>query len=79
MTESQSQSISREEFARAFQRFLDWVPTAVGEEGGFPARLKEHFGVAPTTFPVTTFEVAVMERRPRPRRRLSRPCPTRLM
>jgi len=46
MTESQSQSISREEFARAFQRFLDWVPTAVGEEGGFPARLKEHFGVA---------------------------------
>jgi ATP-dependent 26S proteasome regulatory subunit len=40
-----------EEFARAFQRFLDWVPIASEHADSFAARLADHFGVDPKSFP----------------------------
>lgn len=55
-------SFSAEEFAGAFQRFLDWVPMAAAREGRFAARLREHFGAQASTFPVTTLEVAEYDR-----------------
>jgi len=55
-------SFSAEDFAGAFQRFLDWVPTVATGEGGFASRLGEHFGADPSTFPVTALEVAEHDR-----------------
>jgi len=55
-------SFSPEEFATAFQRFLDWVPMVATRESTFRTRLREHFGADPTAFPVTSFEVAEYDR-----------------
>ena len=49
---------SPEEFAGAFERFLEWVPTVAAREGGFAARLREHFGADPAGFAATMLEVA---------------------
>jgi hypothetical protein len=51
-----------EEFAQAFQRFLDWVPTAVDRGNSFAARLADHFSTDPSTFPATRLGVAEYER-----------------
>lgn len=47
-----------EEFARAFQRLLDWLPAAGGRGEGFAARLAAHFETDPSTFPATKLDVA---------------------
>jgi hypothetical protein len=57
-----NQDFSTQEFAEAFQRFLDWIPTAAGREGSLAARLREHFGVDPATFPVTSITLAEYDR-----------------
>jgi len=53
---------SPEEFAGAFQRFLEWAPTMAAREGTVAARLHEHFGVDPSSFPATTLEVTQYDR-----------------
>lgn len=51
-------ALEPEEFARAFQRLLDWVgPTALRQES-FAARLTEHFGTDAWAFPATRLEIA---------------------
>ena len=51
-----------EEFARAFQRFLDWVPTEVDRGDSFAGRLENHFGMDASTFPATRLAVAEYDR-----------------
>lgn len=51
-----------ERFAQAFQRFLDWVPTAADRADSFAARLADHFGADPSTFPATKLQVAEYDR-----------------
>jgi hypothetical protein len=51
------------QFATAFQRFLEWVPsTATPQEGTFAVRLREHFGADASTYPITSFELAEYDR-----------------
>jgi hypothetical protein len=54
--------LAPEQFARAFQNFLDWVPTAAGREGPFAVALKQHFGADPSRFPATMFKFADYDR-----------------
>ena len=51
-----------EEFAQAFQRFLDWVPTAADRGYSFAERLTDHFGTDPSAFPMTKLAVAEFDR-----------------
>lgn len=51
-----------EEFARAFQRFLEWVPGAAVHGERFSARLARHFGTDARAFPATKLEVASYDR-----------------
>ena len=44
-------ALEPEEFARAFQRLLDWVGSAAGREESFAARPTEHFGADAGAFP----------------------------
>ena len=55
-------SIEPQEFARAFQRLLDWLPTATASEDGFAARLREHFDADPSALPATKIELADHDR-----------------
>lgn len=56
------QEFSPEEFARTFQRFLEWLPMAAAREGSVAARLREHFGADPSTYPVTSTTVPEYDR-----------------
>jgi hypothetical protein len=56
------EEFSPEQFARAFQGFLDWLPMGAAREGSVVARLREHFGSDPATFPVTSVTLADYDR-----------------
>lgn len=56
------QEFSPEEFARAFQGFLEWLPMGAAREGSLAARLRQHFGADPSTFPVTSVTLADYDR-----------------
>jgi len=49
---------SPEEFAGTFQRLLEWAQTAALREGSFQVRIREHFGADPSTYPVTSLDIA---------------------
>jgi hypothetical protein len=51
-----------EEFARAFQRLVDWAASAAPREESFAARLREHFGTAVRAFPATRLDLAEVDR-----------------
>jgi ATPase family associated with various cellular activities (AAA) len=51
-----------EQFAVAFQRFLEWTETAADTEATpFKTMLTEHFGTDPAAFPVTSEPVAIYD------------------
>jgi hypothetical protein len=52
----------RDEFARAFQRLLEWVPTAAVRQESFATRLRDHFGADPSSFPATRLVIADHDR-----------------
>jgi len=49
---------SPEEFARHFQRLVEWAQRAAVKETGFQHRLREHFGADPSGFPATSLDIA---------------------
>ena len=53
---------SPQEFADAFQRFLEWVPMTASREGSLGERLREHFAADPATFPVTSITLPEYDR-----------------
>jgi AAA+ superfamily predicted ATPase len=55
-------SFAPEQFARAFQGLLDWVPTATLQPDGFAERLRSHFGCDPASLPATSFKPADLDR-----------------
>jgi hypothetical protein len=53
---------SPEEFGAAYQRFMEWAARAYErEDSPFEALLTEHFGIDPSTFPVTSEQVALYD------------------
>jgi hypothetical protein len=49
---------SPQEFAGTFQRLLEWAQSAAIRETSFQQRLREHFGTDPSTFEVTSLDIA---------------------
>jgi hypothetical protein len=55
-------SLSPEEFALSYQRFMEWITEAVHtDRSPFKTMLTEHFGKDPATFPVTGESIAVYD------------------
>ena len=50
--------VTPEEFARTFQRLVEWAQTTAVRETAFHRRLREHFGMEPSELPVTSLNVA---------------------
>ena len=57
-----NEDFSTEEFGRAFQRFLDWLPTVAGSETHIRARLREHFATDPSVLPTASLDVPEYDR-----------------
>ena len=51
-------TVTPEEFARTFQRLLEWAQRTAVRESVFHRRLREHFGTDPSELPVTSHDVA---------------------
>ena len=55
-------ALEPQEFARTFQRLVDWAAAAAPREENFAARLKAHFGTDASAFPATRLEIAEYDR-----------------